>query len=151
MKRAWIPAVAVCAVAACTPADTHPLADRTWEIIAVYTDPDMPGDVPADAAGRAALTFGRNSLTARTACAPLQARASVAADSVRLERVKVGSLDDACAGGSRRLHEQLVGLLVEGAEFDVRHVGETEGEPKEIMLTLRSDAIDPPTIRAVTP
>lgn len=49
MKRgaAAIAVAAAAALAGCS-APTHPLAGTTWEIVAVYTDPDFPGDVPLD-------------------------------------------------------------------------------------------------------
>ena len=31
-------------------------AGDTWQVVAVYTDPSLPGDLPPDAAGRAAVT-----------------------------------------------------------------------------------------------
>ena len=47
-------------------------------------------------------------------------------------------------GGSRRVHDQLTGLLTEGAEFDVTHLADDV-----ITLKLRSDALDRPTIKLV--
>ncbi|MCQ4619199.1 hypothetical protein KBX10_08950 [Corynebacterium sp. CCUG 59401] len=148
MKRgaAAIAVAAAAALAGCS-APTHPLAGTTWEIVAVYTDPDFPGDVPLDAAGRAVIVFGRESLTARTGCAPLQAGASISDSDVQLRGVTTGKLDSDCAGGSRRLHTQLSEILVPDAEFDLRRYGEDE-----ITLTARrGDEIDlnPPTIRLV--
>nr|VDG64059.1 Uncharacterised protein [Streptococcus thermophilus] len=145
-------AVAVSIAAAATlagcSAPTHPLAGTTWEIVAVYTDPDVPGDVPLDAAGRAVIVFGRESLTARTGCAPVQAGASISETDVQLRGVTTGRLDRDCAGGSRRLHTQLTDILVPHAQFDLRRYGEDE-----ITLTARrgGDEIDlnPPTIRLV--
>ena len=143
MKRAL--AIAACLLlAGCSAEPDHVLGGRTWEVTAVYTDPDVPGAVPADAAGRALVVFGAESLTARTACAPLQAGASIDDDVVRLEGVRVGDVREDCIGGSRRIHDQLTELLTEGAEFDVAHLTDDV-----ITLKLRSDALDRPTIKLV--
>lgn len=129
---------------ACSSEPDHVLGGRTWEVTAVYVDPETPGAVPGDAAGRALIVFGAESLTARTACAPLQAGAEIHDDTLRLKGVRVGDVNDDCIGGSRRVHEQLTGLLTEGAEFDVAHL--TDGV---ITLKLRSDDLDRPTIKLV--
>lgn len=143
MKR-YAAALCLLPLAACAPAPDHVLAGRTWEVTAVYTDPDTPGAVPADAAGRALVVFGAESLTARTACAPLQAGADISDGEVRLKGVRVGDVREDCIGGSRRVHDQLTGLLTEGAEFDVAHLTDDV-----ITLKLRSDALDRPTIKLV--
>jgi len=143
MKRAL--AIAACLLlAGCSAEPDHVLGGRTWEVTAVYTDPDVPGAVPADAAGRALVVFGAESLTARTACAPLQAGAEIRDDTLRLKGVRVGDVREDCMGGSRRVHDQLTGLLTEGAEFDVTHLTDDV-----ITLKLRSDALDRPTIKLV--
>lgn len=131
-------------LAACGNEPDHMLAGRTWEVTAVYTDPELPGAVPGDAAGRALIVFGAESLTARTACAPLQAGAEVNDDEVRLKGVRVGDVRDDCIGGSRRVHDQLTSILTEGAEFDVAHLTDDV-----ITLKLRSDVLDRPTIKLV--
>lgn len=143
MKRAL--AIAACLLlAGCSAEPDHVLGGRTWEVTAVYTDPNVPGAVPADAAGRALVVFGAESLTARTACAPLQAGASIDDGVVQLKGVRVGDVREDCIGGSRRVHDQLTGLLTEGAEFDVTHLTDDV-----ITLKLRSDALDRPTIKLV--
>lgn len=143
MKRAL--AIAACLLlAGCSAEPDHVLGGRTWEVTAVYTDPNVPGAVPADAAGRALVVFGAESLTARTACAPLQAGASIDDGVVQLKGVRVGDIREDCIGGSRRVHDQLTGLLTEGAEFDITHLTDDV-----ITLKLRSDALDRPTIKLV--
>lgn len=143
MKRAL--AIAACLLlAGCSAEPDHVLGGRTWEVTAVYTDPDVPGAVPADAAGRALVVFGAESLTARTACAPLQAGASIDDGVVQLKGVRVGDVREDCIGGSRRVHDQLTGLLTEGAEFDVTHLTDDV-----ITLKLRSEVLDRPTIKLV--
>lgn len=124
----------------------HPLAGTSWEVVAVYQDPDVPGDVPFDAAGRARLAFGGSSVSANTGCAPLQAVATVKQDSIKLEEVKQGRLHNPCIGGTRRVHDQLTGILTTGAEFSLTRYGD-----REMTLRLRSDELDPPTIRLVQP
>lgn len=134
-------------LAACAPQPQHTLADSSWEVVAIYVDPEATGAVPADAAGRVTMTFGSQSITAQTGCAPLQAKAEITEDSVSVDRVQVGKLADYCIGGSRRTHEQLTAMLTPGAEFDLRRYGETGKQ--EITLTKRTDDVDSPTIRLV--
>ena len=143
MKRA-LAALCLLPLTACSAEPDHVLGGRTWEVTAVYTDPDVPGAVLADAAGRALVVFGAESLTARTACAPLQAGAEIRDDTLRLKGVRVGDVREDCMGGSRRVHDQLTGLLTEGAEFDFTHLTDDV-----ITLKLRSDALDRPTIKLV--
>lgn len=115
---------------------------QTWEVVAVYTDPAVPGDVPPSAAGSAVVVFGEESLTARTGCAPLQAGATVDGDTLQLHGVDVGPVAADCP--AQRVHDQLVRVLAPHAEFDIRRYGDSE-----MTLTLRSDELDPPTIRLV--
>lgn len=143
MKRA-LAAACLLPLAACSTPPDHVLAGRTWEVTAVYTDPDIPGAVPIDAAGRAIVVFGAESLNAQTACAPLQAGAEIHDDTLRLKGVRVGDIHDDCIGGSRRVHDQLTGLLTEGAEFDITHLTDDV-----ITLKLRSDVLDRPTMKLV--
>ena len=133
-------------LAACAPQPGE-LEDTTWEVVAVYVDPATPGGVTPDAAGRAVLAFGPSSIAVQTGCAPLQARAEVSSDFVRLVEVKEGPLIDACQGGTRLLHNHLTSLLTEGSEFDIRSYG--EDSPKELVMTKRTDAVDKPALRLV--
>ncbi|KGF24587.1 hypothetical protein [Corynebacterium tuscaniense] len=133
-------------LAACAPQPGE-LEDTTWEVVAVYVDPATPSGVMPDAAGRALLAFGPSSLAVQTGCAPLQARAEVSSDFVRLVEVKEGPLIDVCQGGTRLLHTHLTSLLTEGSEFDIRSYG--EDSPKELVMTKRTDAVDKPALRLV--
>ncbi|WP_297850829.1 hypothetical protein [uncultured Corynebacterium sp.] len=143
MKRA-LGLLCLLPLAACSAEPNHVLANRTWEVTAIYSDPDTPGAVPSDAAGRALIVFGAESLNARTACAPLQAGAEINDGQLTLKGVRVGDVREDCIGGSRRVHEQLTGLLTEGAEFDIKHLTDDV-----ITLKLRDDALDRPTIKLV--
>ena len=43
------------------------------------------------------------------------------------------------------MHDQITGLLSEGAVFNLRRLSEYE-----VLLTLRSDAFDPPSVRMMS-
>lgn len=144
MKR-HIALIPCFALAACAP-QPNDFGDRTWEVVAVYTDPSTPGGVTTDAAGRAVMAFGPSSLSVQTGCAPLQARAEVSREIVRIEEVELGPLIDDCSGGTRILHTKLTNLLTEGTEFDVRSLGE---DAEELVLTVRSEELNRPSIRLV--
>lgn len=145
MKR--VVALASCVLLAGCASQPGELEETTWEVVAVYVDPSTPGGVTPDAAGRAVLAFGPSSIAVQTGCAPLQARAEVSSDFVRLVEVKEGPLIDACQGGTRLLHNHLTSLLTEGSEFDIRSYG--EDSPKELVITKRTDAVDKPALRLV--
>lgn len=145
MKR--VVALASCVLLAGCASQPGELEETTWEVVAVYVDPATPGGVTPDAAGRAVLAFGPSSIAVQTGCAPLQARAEVSSDFVRLVEVKEGPLIDACQGGTRLLHNHLTSVLTEGSEFDIRSYG--EDSPKELVMTKRTDAVDKPALRLV--
>ncbi len=145
MKRV-LALVSCLALAGCAQ-EPGELEETTWEVVAVYVDPATPSGVTPDAAGRALLAFGPSSLAVQTGCAPLQARAEVSDEFVRLVEVKEGPLIDDCHGGTRTLHTHLTSLLTEGSEFDVRTYG--EDAPTELVLTKRTDGVERPSIRLV--
>ncbi|AWB84635.1 hypothetical protein [Corynebacterium liangguodongii] len=127
-------------------AQDSPLIGQTWQVVAVHTDPLWPGELPADAAGKAELRVSGSSLRATTGCAPLRARVERGdqdPDRLTLHEVELGEVG-ACDGGSRHVHDQLTGLLTEGAQFDVRMFGE-----REATLTVVGDAVDRASIRVM--
>ncbi|MCZ9294430.1 hypothetical protein [Corynebacterium meitnerae] len=145
MKR--VLALASCLALAGCAQEPGELEETTWEVVAVYVDPSTPGGVTPDAAGRAIVAFGPSSVAVQTGCAPLQARAEVSDDYVRLVEIKEGPLIDDCFGGTRTLHTHLTSLLTEGSEFDVRTYG--KDAPTELVLTKRTDGVERPSIRLV--
>ncbi|SDR70639.1 hypothetical protein [Corynebacterium timonense] len=116
-----------------------------WQIVAVYTDPNTPGGLPQDAAGKATLDFGASSMKGLTGCAPLRATTTTEGDQLRLDEVEVADPGD-CIGGARYVHDQLTGLLAPGATFRVRHLG-----PREALLTAleASEGVEAPSIRVM--
>lgn len=120
------------------------LAGPTWQIVGVYTDPNLPGDLPGDAAGTASLTFGARSMKGQTSCAPLRATITAEGTHLRLDEVEI---DDAgnCTGGARHTHDQLAGILTPGASFEVRRYGDAEA-----LLTSNRGELNSPSIRVMT-
>ncbi|EEI17919.1 hypothetical protein [Corynebacterium lipophiloflavum] len=124
-------------------ADNIELTGETWQVVALHTEPGTPGELPADAAGKASLRIAGNSMTASTGCAPL--RATVEQTHRRLTLVDVEVADaSGCIGGSRYVHDELTALLTPGAAFDVRKLND-----KEATLTVVSDAVDRPSVRVM--
>ena len=143
--------VATCsALVACARDNAGPvdeLRGETWQIVALHTDPDAPTELPADAAGKASLRFSANSLAATTGCAPLRAGIDTDAadrgERITLTEVEVGDASE-CIGGSRHVHDTLVGMLAPGAAFDVRLLGD-----REATLTVVNEELNKPAIRVM--
>lgn len=124
------------------------VADTSWQVTDIWTTPGDPSALPPQAAGRAWLAFGEQSLTGHTGCVPLQGtvtftageEASLAedAETLRIDRLEIEPAAADCP--ARWAHEQLTDLLVPGASFDVHH-----GE-RALTLTLRDGAVDSPAI-----
>ncbi|MDY5785287.1 hypothetical protein [Corynebacterium sp.] len=151
-RAATLGMAALCAgLTACANTNENPdsgaldgLAGPTWQVVAIYTDPDQPGALPPDAAGRAALTFGSSSMNGSTGCAPVRSAISASGDRLRLDEVEI-DIPDTCVGGARHVHDTLTELLAPGSEFAVRRFGDTEA-----VLTRVGDEIDPPSIRVMS-
>lgn len=131
------------------------LRGPAWQVVAIYTDPEVPGELPAAAAGTAHLAFGGASITGTTGCAALQGSVefsdegeSVSADRASQVRITGISYDKQgdCTGELLYTHEQLQAILSPGATLDIQHVG-----PREVVLTLEGDAVNPPAIRMMAP
>lgn len=138
------------ALVACARDDAGPvggLRGETWQVVSLHTYPDAPTELPADAAGKASLRFSANSLAATTGCAPLRAgidtEATNRGERITLTEVEVGDASE-CIGGSRHVHDTLAGMLVPGAAFDVRLLGD-----REATLTLVSEELNKPAIRVM--
>jgi len=120
-------------------------AGDTWQVVAVYTDPSLPGDLPPDAAGRAAVTVTGDAFEGFTGCALVSGSFSRGPEELSLIDVSVSPAPDTCTPGARHVHDQITGLLSEGAVFNLRRLSEYE-----VLLTLRSDAFDPPSVRMMS-
>ncbi|WP_245945737.1 hypothetical protein [Corynebacterium senegalense] len=126
------------------PQDETGLTGPTWQIVALYTDPATPGELPADAAGKASLAFGDRSMTGQTGCAAVKATTTTEGEVLRLADVEISDIGE-CDGGSRYVHDRLVGLLTPGAGFEVRRLGEGEA-----VLTKTDAGVEPPSIRVMS-
>lgn len=149
MNRRCLPlCLAVVLLAACAPDPSADVADTSWQVTDIWTTPGDPSSLPPQAAGRAWLAFGEQSLSGNTGCVPVQGTVSFTADgeaaradeadSLRIDRLEVESAAADCP--AVWAHQHLTDLLEPGAEFDVHR------EERSLTLTLRSDAVDPPAI-----
>jgi hypothetical protein len=130
------------------------VAGPMWQVTDIYTTPGEPSSVPPGAAGSVGLTFGSGSATGSTGCAPIQARVEYSAggesatvdeaDAVTFDIVDLGPVDAECSGSDAWSHGHMTELIVPGAEFDMSMTA-----PTELVLTVRDEAVDPPSIRLV--
>lgn len=136
MRRAVL--LSVLALGACTPQPQ--VSDTTWQVTDIWTTPGDPSTLPPQDAGRAWLAFGEQSLSGNTGCSRLQGTVTFGGEraTLRIDRLEVEPVDAACPAAWT--HGRLVDLLQEGAEFDVTHA------ERFLILTQRSDDIDPPAI-----
>ncbi|MDO5454791.1 MAG: hypothetical protein Q4F37_07345 [Corynebacterium sp.] len=166
MTARRLPAVAallsLCATAltACGGDPDEPLpepvsvAGPMWQVTDIYTTPGEPSSVPPGAAGAVGLIFGSGSATGSTGCAPIQARVEYSADgkpatvddadAVTFDIVDLGPVEGECAGSDAWTHGHMTELIVPGAQFDMSMT-----TPTELVLRVRDEAVDPPSIRLV--
>ncbi|MCS5479615.1 hypothetical protein NYP18_08085 [Corynebacterium sp. YIM 101645] len=138
----------VLALSACTTEPTAEVTGTSWLVTDIWTVPGEPSTLPPEAAGRARLAFGAHSMTGHTGCAPMQGTVSLtregedtdveSAHTFTVERLEVEEPAADCP--SAAVHEQLTELIEPGAVFDVRH------DDRDLVLTLRTDAVDRPAI-----
>lgn len=159
MRCRWTGAAAAIFAAAVLPGLTAAgcaqgtrLAESTWQVTAIYTDPEAPAAVPEPAAGLAVVSFGASSLTGVSGCSPIQAGARFSDDaanpaspdkatSVELTAVEIAQPADDCIGPARHVHDELVAVLTPG-EFTIDRVGDAE-----LVLTHNRGQVDAPAIR----
>ena len=118
--------------------------DPTWQVVAVHTDPAVPGALLADAAGLANFHISERKLDGSTACADLQASIRTEDDTFTIDEVEVGEAGD-CEGGARHVHEQLTSILVPGAQFRTEQLTDTE-----LLWTSTEDTVEPPSVRLMS-
>ncbi|WP_018117990.1 hypothetical protein [Corynebacterium mastitidis] len=150
---------AAVALAACSPGHSA-VVGPTWQVTGLYTDPGESGDLPADAAGRAALSFGEGTVTGSTGCSRIQGivrfsaggspAAAQDADALTFDRVDIESAENTgdasgtpCVGGAAHVDATLRELL--SGEYALSRPSEAE-----LVLTQRSEAVDAPAIRLTT-
>lgn len=161
MKRAVHVAVHVAALVACTcglGACGGLVGSGTWQVVGVYTDAFLPGELPADAAGKANFQTRGKTVRGTTPCAAVEGtiekdpekdpEKSSDDDRVTLTAITIEELQDpgACVGGSRHVHDQLTQLLTPGAQFRV--LRPSDGE-RLLVSTADEQRADPPSIRVM--
>ncbi|MDK8450069.1 hypothetical protein [Corynebacterium mastitidis] len=153
---ALIGGAAAVALAACS-SEHSAVVGPTWQVTGLYTDPGESGDLPADAAGRASLSFGEGTVTGSTGCSRIQGivrfsaggspAAAQDADALTFDRVDIENTGDApgtpCVGGAAHVDATLRELL--RGEYSLSRPSEAE-----LVLTQRSEAVDAPAIRLTT-
>ncbi|MCH6197219.1 hypothetical protein MHT86_06880 [Corynebacterium mastitidis] len=150
---------AAAVLVACSP-EYSAVVGPTWQVTGLYTDPGESGDLPADAAGRAVLSFGEGTVTGSTGCSRIQGivrfsaegspAAAQDADALTFDRVDIENAENAgdasdapCVGGAAHVDATLRGLL--RGEYSLSRPSEAE-----LVLTQRSEAVDAPAIRLTT-
>lgn len=157
MKRAVHVAVHVAALVACACGlgGCGGLAGSgTWQVVGVYTDAFLPGELPADAAGKANFQIRGKTVRGTTPCVAVEGTIEKGSendpddDRVTLTAITIEEPQDpgACVGGSRHVHDQLTQLLTPGAQFRV--LRPSDGE-RLLVSTADEQRADPPSIRAM--
>lgn len=135
-------------VSACAaPQESTGVVGPMWQVTDIYTEPENPSAVPPSAAGAAALVFGETSATGFTGCSPIQASVTFDAEEsvLTFDEVAIPAPED-CTGGSAWTHESMSSLVQPGNSFDMRRPS-----PSEMVLTLRVDEINRPSLRLAAP
>lgn len=121
----------------------------TWQVVAIYAEPDLPGSLPADAAGTVNfhLTDTRDTpyFAGTTPCADITGTIDPI-DEQQLNTIgtiEFGAITDdaSCIGGARHTHNQLVELLKPGTAFEL-----SKPSKEELRVVLSPDSINPPSI-----
>lgn len=115
--------------------------EETWQVVAVYTDPDTPGALPADAAGAVNVAVDGASFSGSTGCGEMRGNYTLDEGELTVTDVDVPGAGG-CSGGARRTHDQLAGILHDGARFTVRELSDYE-----VVLTADVDSVEPPAVR----
>ena len=94
--------------------------DDIWQVVAIYTDPAVPGDLPPDAHGTANFTVSGSKVRGTTPCARVAAEVNQQDEQLTIESIEMHPRTDVdCVGGKLRTHEQLSALLTPGSLFNV--------------------------------
>lgn len=132
MKRLVVAGAAL-GLAACSP------APPVWQVVAVYTAPDTPGDVP----DRANVSIDGSKLTGSTGCDKVEGDVTVTEDTLTVNEISFADTAG-CEGAARYTHDQLASLVVPEATFRINNVSDTEK-----VLTLEGDDVNEPSIRVM--
>ena len=114
-----------------------------WQVTAVYTDPSVPGDLPADAHGSANFSLSGSTVHGTTPCALVTAQVTLEDEQVSIDSVDMrprGGVD--CTGGRLHTHEQLASLLEPGLLFDVN----VHPNSRLSLVKVDPDVVDTPII-----
>lgn len=91
-----------------------------WQVVAIYTDPAVPGDLPPDAHGTANFSITDGTVRGFTPCARVTAQVNQHDEQLTITSIEMQPRTDTdCTGGKRRTHEQLSALLAPGSLFHV--------------------------------
>ncbi|OIR45852.1 hypothetical protein [Corynebacterium sp. NML130628] len=132
MKRLLVAGAAL-GLAACAP------APPVWQVVAVYTSPDTPGDLP----DRANVSIDGSKLTGSTGCGKVEGEVTVTEDTLAIHEI---SFPDpaGCEGAARYTHDQLASVVVPEATFHINNVSDTEK-----VLTLDGEDVNEPSVRVM--
>ena len=168
MKRflGCLAAAALCAgaLSGCGADDAEPTAPgddtvvgKQWQVVNLYTTPDAPSAIAKDTTQVPHLSFGEHTMVGSTGCVPFTADVSFRhdekdstiwdADSMHVEEV---TYEDAaagpeCTGSPQRVDFLLRNLIATSNDFSYE-----VNENNQLILTLRTDAVDSPIIRLAT-
>lgn len=121
----------------------------TWQVVAIYAEPYLPGGLPTDAAGAVNFHLTDEQATptfaGTTPCAEVTGTLHQNDDEqvTAIDTVEFGTItdDDSCVGGARHTHNQLVELLKPGTKVALSKPSE-----EELRVVFSPDAVNTPSI-----
>ncbi|MEJ5929016.1 META domain-containing protein [Corynebacterium sp. H128] len=117
MKKRLCALLGVVALLPTACANEASFRDTTWQIVNVYSNPNMPSELP----GQAKMAFGSSTVTGYTGCGSFQGRVHFEPSAEEPEKMTFRDMnfqDVTCDGTQRYFHDELVTLL--DGEFEAK-------------------------------
>lgn len=140
-----------CSAAAPQP-ELDGIIDRQWQVIGIYTSPQLPSAIPAEVVVVPHLTLGRTSAVGSTGCADFAAEISytaagdAAADTVSFDELRWRHSDRECSEQERWVHNRIEDFIATGNSFDM-----VRDHNDQLILTLVDERVDSPALRFAAP
>lgn len=131
------------------------IVGKNWQVVSIYTSPEAASTVPESLANVPQLSFGESSLVGSTGCSQFRGQVSYLggekrsnirdADTLKIDEIEYSAANQDCLGSASWADGHMRNLLASGHEFDMRM-----NPNNQLILTLRTDAIDSPGLRMVS-
>lgn len=131
------------------------IVGKDWQVVSIYTAPDAASTVPESLVDVPQISFGESSLVGSSGCAQFRGHVSYhgveertnirEADTLRLDEIVYDTPKEDCEGAAGWTDGHMRNLMATGHEFSIRM-----NPNNQLVLTLRTDAIDSPALRMVS-